>query len=60
MYADDTWILNVGQDINELQNTTSNNTLLAEQYFEINKLSINPSKHTIFSFRQDNAGRKVI
>jgi hypothetical protein len=25
MYADDTSILNVGQDLNELQNTTSNN-----------------------------------
>jgi hypothetical protein len=60
MYADDTSILNVGQEMSELQNTTSNNTGVVEQYFEINNLSINPSKHTIFSFRQDNAGRKVI
>jgi hypothetical protein len=59
MYANETSILNVGQDMNELQNTTSNNIGVVEQYFEINKLSINPSKHTIFSFRQDNAGRKV-
>jgi hypothetical protein len=38
MYADDTLILNVGQGMNELQNTTSNNTRVVE-YFEINNLS---------------------
>jgi hypothetical protein len=43
-----TSILNVGQDMNELQNTTSNNTGVKEQYFEINHLSINPSK-TLYS-----------
>jgi hypothetical protein len=59
MCADDTSILNVGQDMNELQNTTPNNTGTVEQYFEINNLSINPSQHTIFSSRQDSAGRKV-
>jgi uncharacterized protein YxeA len=49
MYADDTSILNIGQDMNELQNTTSNNTGVVEQYFEINNLSINPSEtHYIF------------
>jgi hypothetical protein len=42
MYADDTSILNVGQDMNELHNTISNNTGVVEQYFEINNLSINP------------------
>jgi hypothetical protein len=47
MYADDSSILNVGQDMNELQNTTSNNTEV-EQYFEINSLCINPSK-TLYS-----------
>jgi hypothetical protein len=54
MYADDTSILNVGQDMNELQNTTANNTRVVEQYFEINNLSINPSKtHCIlFQTRQ--------
>jgi hypothetical protein len=31
MYADSTSILNVGQDMNELQNTTSNNTGVVEQ-----------------------------
>jgi hypothetical protein len=53
MYADDTSILNVGQDINELQNT-SNNTEVAEQYFEINNLSIYPSKthYILFQTRQ--------
>jgi hypothetical protein len=33
MYADDTSILNVGQDMSELQNITSNNTVVVEQYF---------------------------
>jgi hypothetical protein len=53
MYADGTSILNVGQDINELQNTTSNNTVV-KQYFEINNLSINPSKthYILFQTRQ--------
>jgi hypothetical protein len=54
MYADDTSILNVGQDMNELQNTTSNNAGAVEQYFEINNLSINPSKthYILFQTRQ--------
>jgi hypothetical protein len=54
MYDDDTSILNVGQDMSELQNTTSNNTGVAEQYFEINNLSINPSKthYILFQTRQ--------
>jgi hypothetical protein len=42
MYADDTMILNVGQDMNKLQNMTSNNV------------------REIFSFRQNNSGRKVL
>jgi hypothetical protein len=33
MYADDTLVFNIGQDINELQKTTSDNTGLVEQYF---------------------------
>jgi hypothetical protein len=54
MYADDTLILNVGQDLNELQNTTSNNIGVVEQYFEINNLSINLSKthYILFQTRQ--------
>jgi hypothetical protein len=32
MYAEDTSILNIGQDINKLQKT-SENTCLVEQYF---------------------------
>jgi hypothetical protein len=31
-----TLIFNVGQNMNELQNTTSNNIGVEEQYFEIN------------------------
>jgi hypothetical protein len=38
MYADDTSILNIGQDINDLQNITSDNIGVVEQYFEINNL----------------------
>jgi hypothetical protein len=34
MYADETAILNTGQYINELQNITSDNIVVAEQYFE--------------------------
>jgi hypothetical protein len=44
MYADDTSILNAGQDMNELQNITSNNIGEIKNYFEINNLFINPSK----------------
>jgi hypothetical protein len=51
MYADDTSILNVGQDMNELQNTTSNNIGVVEQYFEINNLSINSSKRHYIPFQ---------
>jgi hypothetical protein len=35
MYPDDTSILNIGQDINELQNITSDNIGVVQQYFEI-------------------------
>jgi hypothetical protein len=35
MHADGTSILNIGQDINELQNIISDNIGVAEQYFEI-------------------------
>jgi hypothetical protein len=44
MYADDTSILNIGQDINELQIIISDNIGVVEQYFEINNLFTNPSK----------------
>jgi hypothetical protein len=44
MYTDDTSILNEGQDKNELQKPTSENTGFVEQYFEANNSSINPTK----------------
>jgi hypothetical protein len=44
MYFDDTSIMNMGQDINELQHITSVNLEAVEQYFEMNNLFINPSK----------------
>jgi hypothetical protein len=59
MYADDTSILNIGQDINKLQKPTSENTDLGEQYFETIKLSTKPTEtHYILfqtkEFRQDS------
>jgi hypothetical protein len=41
MHADDTSILTIGQDINELQNETAKNIGVVEQYFTMNKLPIN-------------------
>jgi hypothetical protein len=54
MYADDTSILNIEQDINELQNITSDNIGVVEQYFEINNVFINPSKthYILFQTKQ--------
>jgi hypothetical protein len=54
MYADDTWILNIGQRINELQNITSGNRGVVEQYFEINNLLINPTEthYILFQTKQ--------
>jgi hypothetical protein len=49
MYADDTSILNIGQDINKLQITTSENTGLAEEHFEANNVSINLTNKTHYS-----------
>jgi hypothetical protein len=42
MYAGDTPVLSIKQDLNEFQKT-SENTGLVEQYFETNNLSINPT-----------------
>jgi hypothetical protein len=39
---------------------TTANTGVVEQYFEINNLLINPSKHTTSFSRQNIADRKVI
>jgi hypothetical protein len=58
MYADDTTIMNVGHDVNELQKITAANTGVVEQHFEINNLLINPSKHTTSFPRQNIADRK--
>jgi hypothetical protein len=60
MYADDTTIMNVGYDINELQEITAASTGAVRQYFEIHNLLINPSKHTTSFSRQNTADRKVI
>jgi hypothetical protein len=49
MYACDMSVLNIGQDINELSRTTSENTRLAEHYFETSNFSINPAK-TLYTF----------
>jgi hypothetical protein len=49
-----TSILNIGQHINELQNITSDNIGVVEQYIEINNLFINPSKthYILFQTKQ--------
>jgi hypothetical protein len=44
LYADNTSILNIGQDINKLQITISENTVPVEQCVEANNLSINPTQ----------------
>jgi hypothetical protein len=44
MYADDTSIMNMGHDINDLQHITSINIGIVEKYFEMNNLIINPAK----------------
>jgi hypothetical protein len=43
--------LNIGQDVNDLQITTSENTGLVKQYFDANNLSINPTKTCYFQFQ---------
>jgi hypothetical protein len=48
MCADDASILNMEQDKNELQITTSVNTGLVVHYFEGNTLSINPIHYILF------------
>lgn len=45
MQSGDTSILNIGQDIKELQKTTSENTCLVEQYFETFYFGILQMKH---------------
>jgi hypothetical protein len=53
MYADDTSILNIVENIKEFQKTTSENTGLVEQYFESNILFINLTKtHILFQMKQ--------
>jgi hypothetical protein len=52
MHADDTSMLNIGQDINELQKRTSENTGLVEQYFETSNLSIHPTKTHYILFQK--------
>jgi hypothetical protein len=60
MYADDTSILNIGQDINELRNITSDNIGVVEQYFEINNLFIYPSETHYILFQAKQCGQGSI
>jgi hypothetical protein len=46
MYIDDTSVFSIGQDINELQKTTSDNTGIVEQYFVTVILFINRTRTT--------------
>jgi hypothetical protein len=64
MYTDDTSIMNMGHNINDLQHITSINIGTVEKYFEIN-LFINPTKmHCIFfqtkQCRQDHNHKILI
>jgi hypothetical protein len=61
MYAVDTSILNIGQDVNELKETTSENTGLIQQYFETNNLSIYPTKthYILFHTKQCRHGSEL-
>jgi hypothetical protein len=58
MYADDTSILNMGQDINELQHITSVYLGAVEQYFQMNNLFINPSKMHYILFQTKQCKRE--
>jgi hypothetical protein len=52
MNANDTSILNIGQAVNELPKTTSENTGLVQQYFEVNIYLWVKPKHIIFQTKQ--------
>jgi hypothetical protein len=53
MHSDVTLILNVGQDIKELQKTTSENTGLVEQYFQkILFLNLTKTHYILFQMKQ--------
>lgn len=51
MYADDTSIMNMRQDISDLQYITSINIGILEKYFEMNDLLINATKTHCISFQ---------
>jgi methionine aminopeptidase len=59
MYANDTSILNIGKDINELQSTTSETTCFIKQYFETNNLSVNSTKTHYISSKQSNESSEL-
>jgi hypothetical protein len=51
MYADDTSILNVGENLAELEKATCDNTNKVTQYFEANNLFTNFSKTNFILFQ---------
>jgi hypothetical protein len=65
MYADDTSIMSMGHDINDLQHVTLINIGIVEKYFEMNNLIINPTKMQCIFFqtkqcRQDHNQKILI
>jgi hypothetical protein len=59
MYVDDTSILNIPHNVNELQKPTSQNIGLAEKYFEANILSIYPTKTHYSLFQTKQCRQKI-
>jgi hypothetical protein len=64
MYADDTSIMNMGHDINDLQHITSINIGIVKKYFEMNNLIINPTNMHCILFqtkqcRQDHSKKNT-
>jgi hypothetical protein len=52
MYADDTSILNIGENLDDLENVTHTNTNKITQYFETNNLFTNLSKTNFILFQK--------
>jgi hypothetical protein len=61
MYADDTSILNIGRNMDELEIVTSDNISKVIQYFEANNLHINLNKtnFTVFQTRKNKLVSKL-
>jgi predicted DNA-binding protein YlxM (UPF0122 family) len=61
MYADDTSILNVGRNLDELRKVTSDNISKVLQYFEANNLqtNLNKTNFTVFQTKRNKLVSKL-